>query len=74
MTQQEETVFDINKCQTRRTGAIDVFDCLVEEQCIVCGNAMTFGYHYICKHPQKREFVKEHLRDNLNPSLPDLSE
>jgi hypothetical protein len=72
---QEKIIFEINKCQTRRTGAIDLFDCLAEKQYLICGYALPFGCGRFCKHPQRQEFAERLPRDKLvNPSQSDTVE
>ncbi len=63
MIQKEKIAFDINKCRTQRTGANDVFFCLVEKQYRTCGYGLPFGYGRICKHPHRKEFAEDYLRD-----------
>ena len=61
---QIKIIFDARKCQTRRRGAAELFDCLVEEeQYVICGYALPFGNGHFCKHPQREEFVKRLPRD-----------
>jgi len=60
---QEKITFDTDKCRTQRTGAIDLFDCLAEEQYLICGYALYFGYGRFCKHPQREKFAETLPRD-----------
>jgi hypothetical protein len=60
---QTKTIFDVEKCQTQKRGAAELFDCLVEEQHLICGYALPFGNGHFCKHPQREEFAKRLLKD-----------
>jgi len=62
---QTKTIFDVEKCQTQKRGAAELFDCLVEKQHFICGYALPFGNGYFCKHPQREEFAKRLLRDKI---------
>jgi len=69
---QEKITFDTDKCRTERTGTIDLFNCLAEEQSFICGYALPFGYGHFCKHPQRKEFA-ERLPPNKKPINPSQS-
>src|SRR6185503_11167931 len=51
---QEKIIFDANKCRTHRFGTADLFDCLAEQQYLICGYALPFGNGQFCTHPQHR--------------------
>lgn len=53
---QETIIFDTEKCKTQSRATTDLFDCLVEQQYLICGYALPFGNGHFCKHPQRKEF------------------
>ena len=53
------SVFKIENCLAKIHGAGDLVDCLAPEQAHICGNSLSFGYVYFCKHPQRLEFVEK---------------
>lgn len=55
---QSKFTFEVSKCRTRKIDSTDLFDCLAENQYLICGYALPFGYGHFCKHPQRLEFAK----------------
>lgn len=69
---QEKIIFDANKCRTHRFGTADLFDCLAEQQYLICGYALPFGNGQFCTHPQRKEFTEKLRKDQpINHSQPD---
>jgi len=72
---QKNSVFEIEKCRAKIHSGIDLVDCLAPEQAHLCGNSLSFGNGYFCKHPRRKEFIEitEKLRSKLD-SLPNISQ
>jgi len=66
---QAKLAFEVGKCRTMGRGSVNLLDCLAENQYLICGYALLFGYGYFCMHSQRKEFA-ERLPENksLNPS------
>ena len=67
-------VFDVAKCRAKNSAA-DLVACLSPEQAHLCGNSLSFGNGYFCKHPRRKEFIEitEKLQSKLN-SLQNVSQ
>jgi hypothetical protein len=55
-------VFNIENCLTTMHAPEDLFDCLAAEQAHLCGNSLSFGNGYFCKHPRRKEFSKRDMQ------------
>ena len=62
----KSNVFKIENCRAKN-GAVDLVDCLAPEQAHICGNSLSFGSGYFCKHPRRKEFIEitEKLRSKI---------
>jgi hypothetical protein len=65
-------VFEIEKCRAENN-IKNWVECLSPEQAHLCGNSLSFGNGYFCKHSRRYEFIEitKNLQSKLN-SLPDV--
>jgi hypothetical protein len=50
-------VFDVEKCRAKELTP-ELVDCLSLQQAPFCGNSLSFGDGFFCKHLRRKEFVE----------------
>lgn len=54
-------VFNIENCITKVHVQGELYDCLATDQAHLCGNSLSFGDGYFCKHLLRKEFSKRDI-------------